>query len=306
MSERVFGVDEYSTGYRLQLRDGNSLWLTGCNNILPWLDKLAAILELKESPPNGIPKLVFSKMGDLADTRSKLSNGAIRGVSGKWFCHDNHLVRIWNTSDADSIFCEIESEETHRIEYISMWNSLQSIYQRSIGAGGLPIHSALIELNGRGVLLAAPGDTGKSTCCRRLPSRWRMLCDDETLVVLDKHGRFWAHPFPTWSEYLNTNLRNTWDVQYSVPLRGVFFLEKAEVDESIAIGNGQTAFLLTDAATQVCQKFWRRSSKEYQTEFRTRILNNACGVAERVPAFRLRFSLHGGFWEEIEKALEWS
>ena len=30
---------------------------------------------------------------------------------------------------------------------------------------------------------------------------WRSLCDDATLVVRDASGRYWAHPWPTWSRF---------------------------------------------------------------------------------------------------------
>ena len=36
----------------------------------------------------------------------------------------------------------------------------------------------------------------------------------------------------------------------------------------------------------------------------TQVFNNACKLAKMVPTFRLRISLHGKFWEEIEKSLD--
>lgn len=305
MSDRIDDIKEYPKGYRLQLRDENSWWLTGSQDILSWLNRLAAILELKRTVPDGMPKLIFSRAGDMDHMRDRLNNGAIRGTDNKWSCHDRKLIRIWNSNNANDTFCEIKSDGTNVIEYVSMLISLQLIYKKSMSAGGLPFHAALIELDGKGLLLAASGDTGKSTCCRRLPSRWTALCDDETLVVLDKQGEYWAHPFPTWSEYLNTGSGNTWNVQYSVPLCGIFFLEQAEVDESIAIGKGQAAFFITEAVTQICRKFWKSSDIKSQIRYRSRIFDNACKMVETVPAFRLRCSLHGRFWEEIEKAPGW-
>jgi SynChlorMet cassette protein ScmC len=186
-----------------------------------------------------------------------------------------------------------------------MWNALYPIYQKSIGRGGLPFHAALIEKKGAGVLLAASGDTGKSTCCRRLAANWTPLCDDEALVIADKEKRFRAHPFPTWSDYMYRGSDNTWDIQYSVPLCGVFFLEQSDTDETIALGQGEAAALVNKSVTQVCEKYWRTGSREFQRNFRRQVFNNAYALAKNIPAFKLRVSLNGRFWEKIEQALCW-
>jgi len=55
------------------------------------------------------------------------------------------------------------------------------------------MHGALVDYSGSGFVRAGPGTVGKSTASRRLPLPWRSLCDDKTLVVRDRKGRFWAH-----------------------------------------------------------------------------------------------------------------
>jgi SynChlorMet cassette protein ScmC len=135
------------------------------------------------------------------------------------------------------------------------------------------------------------------------PQPWKPLCDDETLVVLDRQKQYRAHPFPTWSDYLWERAENTWNVQYSVPVAAVFFLERAESDEVSSLGEGQAAVLMNESATQVCEKFWRRMDAEFQRQFRMALFDNACRMAMSVPAFRLRASLHCRFWEEMEKVI---
>ena len=72
---------------------------------------------------------------------------------------------------------------------------LSLIFAREAQArGGILIHGALAEREGSGVILAAPGGTGKTTASNRLPAPWRSLCDDSTLVVRDPQGNYWAHP----------------------------------------------------------------------------------------------------------------
>jgi SynChlorMet cassette protein ScmC len=149
--------------------------------------------------------------------------------------------------------------------------------------------------------LAAPGDTGKSTCCRRLPAGWTAWGDDEILVVLDPQGTYQAHPFPTWSEYLEQRSEQTWPVQHSVPLAAVFFLEQAPTDEALPVGQGHAAFLMTESAAQVGRKFWSKLDPEFERDFRRALFDNASRLAQRVPAFRLRCRREGRFWEEIER-----
>jgi len=184
-----------------------------------------------------------------------------------------------------------------------MWNALYPIYRESIDQGGLPFHAGLVELDGRGIILAGPGDTGKSTCCSRLPDYWNPLCDDEVLVVLDNEGNFRAHPFPTWSDYLWGESEKTCNVQRSVPVSGVFFIEQSQIDEALPLGQGKSAVYMNESATQVCRRFWRGADNEYKRTFRKNMFNNACKMAKKIPAFRLRVSLHGRFWEEIERVL---
>ncbi len=52
----------------------------------------------------------------------------------------------------------------------------------------LIIHAAVVEKNGRALVLPAPPGSGKSTLCAALVSRgWRLLSDELTLIRLDDH-----------------------------------------------------------------------------------------------------------------------
>jgi len=298
-----------SIEYFLILSDGCSWWLSGVNESVRWVDKLATIMELKESKSNGSPKLIFSsevasngRIHRASDcVAAKLSySGPNAGLS---ISHPDSF-RVWRYNNTPDVVCEVkDNDESAEIEIINMWFALHPIYQRSMCVSGLPFHAGLIELDGRGVLVAARGDTGKSTCCRRLPDYWKPLCDDEALVVFDKQKKYRAHPFPTWSDYLWKHSEKTWNVQYSVPLTGVFFLEQSEVDEVKPLGEGQAAVLMAESATQVCRKFWRTSAREDQRPFRIEIFNNACKMAKQIPAYRLCVSLHGEFWEKMEQVI---
>jgi SynChlorMet cassette protein ScmC len=168
---------------------------------------------------------------------------------------------------------------------------------------GLSLHSALAEYNGKGILFAAPGGTGKSTCYNRLPDYWKPLCDDETLIVLDQNDTYRAHPFPTWSDYLMKRKENTWDVQYSVPLSAIFFIEQSDHDEIIYIDRRKSTLSITGSAKQILAIFLHGMKKEQKIDISTKMFNNAFDMAKKIPVFRLLVSLNGQFWKEVEKVV---
>ena len=95
----------------------------------------------------------------------------------------------------------------------------------------------------------------------------------------------------------------SWDIQHSVPLRAFFFLEQAESDEVIPLGVGHAAVSLYQSAAQISRKFRRGLDDETKRRSAKLQFDNACNMAKSIPAFTLRASLHGRFWEEIEKTL---
>jgi len=169
--------------------------------------------------------------------------------------------------------------------------------------GGVLIHGALAERDGIGVILAAPGGTGKTTASNRLPAPWHSLCDDTTLVVRDPQGNYWAHPWPTWSRFLDGGPGGTWEVQNAVPLKGVFFLSQAVKDRVESVGPGHAVGLLVECAEQTSQLMPPGLFKEESRALHLERFNNLCALARVVPTHVLHISLAGAFWQEIEQVL---
>jgi SynChlorMet cassette protein ScmC len=182
---------------------------------------------------------------------------------------------------------------------------LSLVFAREAQArGGVLMHGALAERDGRGVILAAPGGTGKTTASDRLPVPWRSLCDDTTLIVPDQKGNYWAHPWPTWSRFVDGGPGGSWPVQNAVPVKGIFFLAQASGDRVEKIGPGQAVSLLGECAGQVstfmAPGLWK---KELDALYLERF-NNLCSLARVVPAHVLHICLTGTFWQEIEHTLQ--
>ena len=181
---------------------------------------------------------------------------------------------------------------------------LSLVFAREAQArGGVLIHGALAERDGSGVILVAPGGTGKTTASNRLPAPWRSLCDDTTLVVRDPQGKYWAHPWPTWSRFLEGGPGGTWDVQYAVPVKGIFFLTQAIEDRMERVGPGQAVSLLGEFVRQVSAFMAPGLRQEELRALHLERFNNLCALTRVVPAYLLHISLTGAFWQEIEQAL---
>lgn len=294
-----------SRGYLLSLGDENKWWLTGSEDILYLVDKFASIMQLEACQSDGLPKFIFSKMNNGDNPTGKKTNKWHRDFypAEDWTFSDYKTVRIWTHNIKPDIICEVNNNGMYEIEFASMWTALRPIYQQSIKKGGLPFHAGLIESAGKGFLLVSSGGTGKSTCCRRLADHAKPLCDDEALVVYNENKSYLAHPFPTWSDYLLKRAEKRWNVQYHVPLCAIFFLERSDVDEILPLKEIQSAVFASESAIQIFQKCWGKLDIEYQRRLRIEIFNNACRLLKMIPAFHLRVSLTGRFWEEIENAL---
>ncbi len=169
--------------------------------------------------------------------------------------------------------------------------------------GGVLVHGALAEHGGEGVIMAAPGCTGKSTASRRLPLPWESLSDDATLVVQDEMGRRFAHPWPTWSLFWEGS-GGTWPTEKAVPLRAVFFLKQASLEKVEPINQTTTVAMLMQSVEQVCRSMTYRLSSEEVHQVHRQQLANVSALAKAVPAFTLQLSLTGRFWEEMERALQ--
>ena len=298
-----------SNGYLLLLGNGQGWELIPNPEVLSQIGELGRIMGLRPCEPNGYPKLIFSRtepvQTECEDTTWRFNqNIKVNLRKLGWKAHELTFLRFWSHDEVEDLICEMKHEEgDYQQRILSMRFSLYPIYQQVKDSGGLPLHAGLVEYNGRGVLLAGPKNVGKSTCCSRLPKDWYPLCDEETLIVKADQERYLAHPLPTWSEHLAKRSERTWNVLGHVPISSIFFLEQAGSDEAIPLGRGEASVFINQLATQVCCRYWNNLGHEDLRTRKIKLLENVTGLAKAVPAFRLRVSLEGRFWEEIEKVL---
>jgi hypothetical protein len=181
--------------------------------------------------------------------------------------------------------------------------------------GGMLMHAALAFLpspaptapagKGTGVLLCGRSGVGKSTASRRLPPPWRSLCDDTSLVVRQDDGRYWAHPWPTWSRVYEHHLDDCWDVQAGVPLRAAFILEQGETDLVCSADPAEAVALLMELSRQASRRLWEVDHRDRDLAgirvFNRRRLDNVLALVGTVPTYLLDVALDGEFWRRIEE-----
>lgn len=179
-----------------------------------------------------------------------------------------------------------------------------AVCQHIQARGAVLLHGALAEIEGNGVVLAGRGGIGKTTASRRLRPPWSSLSDDATLVVRDADGGYWAHPWPTWSQFVAGEPERSWDVQSAVRLRGIFFLVRAGLDLAAPLGAGHAVALLVESSEQVWWGMAPLLSREALRASRLQRLDNISDLVKAVPSYTLDFSAMGMFWKEIERVLE--
>lgn len=273
----------------------------------PWAEELADIMQLKVYEPNGYPKLIFIRKKSEKEPCGQPTGRLKKNIEEKlprwgWKPRDLSKFRIWSHSDVADVICEINRGDQNQ-DLVMMRHSVYPIYHRAQDSGGLPLHAGLIERGGKGLVLAGPREMGKSTCCRRIPPPWRALCDEETLIVRDDQKQYQAHPFPTWSNFQRRRSERTWNVQQRFPISAMFFLEQADTNEVEPIGQGEAAVYINQSATEVFRRTWYCMDREEVRPLKKKLFENASDLARKVPTFKLRVSLKGRFWEEMEKVL---
>jgi SynChlorMet cassette protein ScmC len=170
-------------------------------------------------------------------------------------------------------------------------------------SSGVLLHGALAEWEGKAVILAGPGGVGKSTASRRLPEHWVSWSDDAALVVRDAIGAYWAHPWPTWSQFVFGPPGGTWQVERALPLRAVFFLEQGACEAAERVRAAHSICALIRSTEEVAPAHLLDLTEDETRRLRLRRLDNVSGIARIIPCYRLCVTLSGAFWQEMEKAL---
>jgi SynChlorMet cassette protein ScmC len=290
--------------------DDRCAWNLSCTDgTETWLKHFASVMGLRRGQKRGLPQIRFIRgkpagpaainppwRADVAELQSLPERG--------WVMDNVGLVRFWSSGEGSDLVCELLNSPARKMALLMMEQALQPLYLKALELEGVPLHGALVALNGQGVVIAGANDAGKTTCCSRLPPPWKVLGDDETLVIRRGEAGYFAHPLPTWSNHFQRRSGRSCDVGERVSLDAVFFLEQAPFMDIRPLGRGRAAGGINESARQAY--FWRLQGLESRDRgtWSTMLFENACTIARTVPAYTLRLNLTDRFWERIERLLE--
>jgi len=290
--------------YGFRLADSQTWGIQPGKDTGEWADEFARLLGL--GPLQGLPDETI-RLERLQPLSGQEDGGcrAPHGCAGEgWQVRTSPFIELWRQPFLREIICGLHDTQDFLQVKEQMRCALFPVYDLTLRRGGLPLHCALVEQGGRGVLLVGRSGVGKSTACRRLPPRWDVLGDDLALAVRRSGGGFAVHPLPTWSAVGEASGEKTWDIQRGVCLSAVFFLTQAAEDEILPAGKAMATVILADAAMTIFQSVRMKERSVERKLLGGSAFANAAAIANTVPSYILRLSLTGRFWEKIEAVLE--
>ena len=289
--------------YGFRLADSQCWGIKPGKDTGEWADEFARLFGL--GPLQGLPDKTIRL--ERLQPLSGPEDGGFRvphGCAGTgWHLRTSPFLELWRHPSLREIICVLHETQDFLQVKEQMRCALFPVYDLTLRRGGLPLHGALVEQGGRGVLLVGRSGVGKSTACRRLPPRWSVLGDDLALAVRRPGGGFAVHPLPTWSAVGPDAEKRAWDIKRGVHLSAVFFLTQAAEDEILPAGKAMATVVLADAAMTIFQSVRVQDRSVEKKLLGDNVFANAAAMAKSVPTYILRLSLTGRFWEKIEEVL---
>ena len=277
--------------WRLRLANNRNWTFAAGASLAPWLSMFAGTMMLRQSKPTEEgPRLLFRRTRKLPTTSGE--SGEKGGIT---------LRREGSDSDWS---CTFNRRRGKKRDIDFMRHSLMAVYMDAVDGGGFPCHAGLLAWGGRGVLVAGASGTGKSTTCCRLLSTGAVLCDEETLIVRDRQGRYWGHPCPTWSRLFDKPGSQRWEVERAVPLQGTIFLFPAGQDQCVPVGQGEAAAKLHRMAMDKAVRSLECLDEETFLGMKKRMFDNVCLFVSQVPVTRLNVTLASDMEKEFAKACQ--
>jgi len=275
--------------WRLKLADEREWAFAAEASLRPWLGAFAAILQLERLDRRARGRFSIFRF----EKPPRLFGGSPEAPEFSYT-----LKQI----DNEAWMCTLSGRPRKIEEIECMRVILRVVYHDAIKRGGIPCHGGLLDWGGRGILIAGASGTGKSTLCRRLKTSATVLSDEETLIVRDAHGQYWGHPFPTWSRLIDDpDTPRTWPVQKAIPLGAIFFLFPSSRGAYIPIGAGEAAGRLTRLALEKSVRIKSIQENDDLVDLKMRLFENACTIASRVPAAKMKVSLESDMEREFDQ-----
>jgi len=207
----------------------------------------------------------------------------------------SRLVSAISDDTVEIQLCQVSASRTGQT--FAAWRLSLLIALHAIVRGGFVLHGALVAKEGQGLIFAGWSGAGKTTASSRLPGDWNVLTDDTVLVVPDRSGRYWAHPWPRPGTTSIERPAFRVNVNKPVVISAIFLLEKGPIDNILSLGGADAVCRLIELAEQ--QLFARNSAPcpRVIRNWRLKEFENIQSVVKQVPVRRLQLTLSGSFWD---------
>ncbi len=168
--------------------------------------------------------------------------------------------------------------------------------------GGILLHGIMLEYENKAIILAGESGIGKTTATSRVPDQtWKKHSDDLTLIVRDREGNYFAHPWPGTKAY------NYYEICYEstkgIPLSAIFFLMPNDEVEIKPLSTLESFALMQEVADQAMALPDPSIDPKGVGEIRKRRLKSIAKLIEKVPNYHLHLNKSDPFWENIERLL---
>lgn len=298
-----------NTGYRLLFNQYIARHIIAAEDETPLLTRMAKITGLQLTSKNNLPKLLLTRSFPFSDKNkliifdSYTNSGELIPETG-WKETDFNLVKIFTHHDVPDVICGVKEKRNASCDMVILSFVYYQIYKDLLLKGGLPLHGGLIEIDNMGIILAGSSGTGKSTCCSRVQDPWNSICDDEVMIVPEAGSDYNLHPVPTWSDYFfNPDSKSSWNVEKCFTCCALFFIEQAEVDEVVPLGQGRAAVRIYQSAIESFSRYFPYIDEKEQKEISRKVFEIACDLAKDVPSFTLQTLKEGSFWQNVENEI---
>jgi len=215
--------------------------------------------------------------------------------------YSRQAVRLFHKKTTDQWLLVFPEEiiEDRNTRIVLMWLMLKPFFLHCLRNGALPVHASSAEYEGKAIMIAASGDTGKTTTVRRLPLPWHEISDDAALLLPSQRG-YNLHPLPTWSEFIYGN--NTcafWPISKKFKLKGIFFLQQSKVDKVEVLAPAHAAVQLQKSAMEILGEL----EKDIMLQLNVKIFDMVAHIIQAVPTYTLHASLDGKIWRKINEKI---
>jgi len=288
--------------YYLPMADDSCWRVKACDpRLAPFVARYAAVCSMGVELPGTPEKFLSCHVDSFANLESFRQKHPDLIETGR-----RHYFRIFFDPSFENsfMFYNLEEFRTKTMQTLAV-NNIGSAFQlQMVGRENCaPCHCALVTINGRGAVIGGRGDSGKTTCARRLPKPHRVLADDYALLF-EHQGRLLAQAMPTWSNLTNGNTDYKADCSLITEVATFFFMRQSR-DDSVVPINGIEAVTNMNAVLQdlLCVRILSDMPDSLKAQLRNHIFDFAGRIVNGKPIGMLYASLHGNFWHTMESFL---